>query len=72
MLIVISRTARESTCHFNMNNLPEGIYSWELDAPEHFPACLDQQDGLECICDEIEISMKEAEAEAQMEFERGN
>jgi len=55
-----------------MNNLPEGIYSWELDNPEHFSACDNQQEGLECICFEIEMAKKEEDAESQMETERGN
>lgn len=54
------------------NNLPEGIYSWDLDVPEHYPQCLDQVAGKPCICDAIDEEKREADAEAQMEMERGN
>ena len=39
-----------------MDNLPAGIYSWELDIPEHSNKCLDQEDGADCICDQVEES----------------
>lgn len=55
-----------------MYNLPEGIYSWELDVPEHFAECNDQPEGYDCICEEIKLRKIEDEQEAIMEFERGN
>ena len=39
-----------------MDNLPAGVYSWELDVPEHTAKCLDQEDGADCICDQVEES----------------
>lgn len=55
-----------------MNNLPEGILSWDLDAAIHEAECDDQPEGFPCICDHIADRRREEEAENQMEMERGN
>lgn len=54
-----------------MDNLPAGVYSWELDAPEHFVEC-EESNSLECSCEEIELAKIEDNANAQADFERGN
>lgn len=44
----------------------------EPDFDEHFPECLTVTEDGVCICDELEVDMRDAFAEMRADLERGN
>lgn len=52
-----------------MNNLPDGVFSWEFESGKHYPECDDQPIGAPCICDQVELSEIDTEADVRTEEE---
>lgn len=50
--------------------MSSAFLSWDLEVDEHFPACQDQPNDKDCICDDIEQGLRDEEANnGEIEFE---